>query len=282
VDPATCPFQGDPNRIQQVIWNLLSNAVKFTPMGGSVTVRLRRLNEHIEIIVSDTGMGIAREFLPYVFERFRQADGSSTRKHGGLVLGLAIVRHLVEMHGGAAKAESAGVGQGASFTIILPLAAPITTLRGLEISTPDQKIVLSDRAPKLTGLRVLVVDDQSDARDLLATILHLSGADVQTSGSVTEAINTLITWRPEVVITDIAMPNGDGFELIRRIREIEPEGDGRMPIIALTANAGAEDRIRVLAAGFQLHLTKPVEPDELVVSVASLTGRLKRARSLNE
>jgi signal transduction histidine kinase/DNA-binding response OmpR family regulator len=282
VDPATCPFQGDPNRIQQVIWNLLSNAVKFTPMGGSVTVRLRRLNEHIEIVVSDTGIGIAREFIPYVFERFRQADGSSTRKHGGLGLGLAIVRHLVEMHGGAAKAESAGVGQGASFTVILPLAAPISTLRGMEISTPDQKIVLSDRAPKLTGLRVLVVDDQPDARDLLATILHLSGAKVQTSGSVTEAINALITWQPEIVITDIAMPNGDGFELIRRIRELEPEGDGRMPIIALTANAGAEDRIRVLAAGFQLHLTKPVEPDELVVSVASLTGRLKRTQSLNE
>jgi signal transduction histidine kinase/DNA-binding response OmpR family regulator len=282
VDPSTCPFQGDPNRIQQVIWNLLSNAVKFTPMGGSVTVRIRRLNEHIEIVVSDTGMGIAREFLPYVFERFRQADGSSTRKHGGLGLGLAIVRHLVEMHGGAAKAESAGVGQGAAFTVILPLAAPISTLRGMEISTPDQKIVLSERTPKLTGLRVLVVDDQSDARDLLATILHLSDADVQTSGNVSEAINTLITWQPEIVITDIAMPNGDGFELIRRIRELEPEGDGRMPIIALTANAGAEDRIRVLAAGFQLHLTKPVEPDELVVSVASLTGRLKRTQSLNE
>jgi signal transduction histidine kinase/DNA-binding response OmpR family regulator len=276
VDPTTCPFQGDPNRIQQVIWNLLSNAVKFTPMGGSVTVRLRRLNEHIEIVVSDTGMGIAREFLPYVFERFRQADGSSTRKHGGLGLGLAIVRHLVEMHGGAAKAESAGVGQGAAFTIILPLAAPISRIRGMEISTPDQKVVLSDRAPKLSGLRVLVVDDQPDARDLLATILHLSDAEVQTSGSVTEAINALITWQPEIVITDIAMPNGDGFELIRRIREIEPDGNGRLPIIALTANAGAEDRIRVLAAGFQLHLTKPVEPDELVVSVASLTGRLKR------
>jgi signal transduction histidine kinase/DNA-binding response OmpR family regulator len=276
VDPTTCPFQGDPNRIQQVIWNLLSNAVKFTPMGGTVTVRLKRLNEHIEIVVADTGMGIAREFLPYVFERFRQADGSSTRKHGGLGLGLAIVRHLVEMHGGAAKAESAGVGQGAAFTIILPLAAPISKIRGMEISTPDQKIVLSDRSPKLTGLRVLVVDDQPDARDLLATILHLSDAEVQTSGNVTEAINALITWQPEIVITDIAMPNGDGFELIRRIRELEPEANGRLPIIALTANAGAEDRIRVLAAGFQLHLTKPVEPDELVVSVASLTGRLKR------
>ncbi len=283
VELITCPFQGDPTRIQQVIWNLLTNAVKFTPSGEIVKVRLRRLNGQIEIIVSDTGIGIAPEFLPYVFDRFRQADGSSTRKHGGLGLGLAIVRHLVEMHGGIVRSESAGVGQGATFIVMLPLTPAKALSRGSESSSSsEQMITLSERTPKLTGMRVLVVDDQTDARELLATILNLSEAEVHTAGSVIEAQNVLTAWQPEIVITDIAMPSGDGFELIRHIRQLEQTGGRRIPVIALTANAGAEERIRALAAGFQLHLAKPVEPDELVVSIASLTGRLKRAQILSE
>ncbi|HKX31506.1 MAG TPA: response regulator [Blastocatellia bacterium] len=274
-----CPFQGDSSRLQQVIWNLISNAVKFTPTGGQVKVRLRQCNEQVEIIVSDTGAGIAPEFLPYVFDRFRQADGSSTRKHGGLGLGLAIVRHLVEMHGGTVEAESAGKNQGATFTIRIPLIGAQPNPTGLSILPPIRdEIALSESTPKLTGLRVLVVDDHPEARDLLAVILNLSEAEVQTAGSVSEALDRLTIWQPEVLISDIAMPNGDGYELIQRLRQREQAEGVRaaMPAIALTAYAGAEDRIRALSAGFQLYLPKPVEADELIMSVASLTGKLAR------
>jgi signal transduction histidine kinase len=266
----------DSNRIQQVVWNLVYNAVKFTPTGGSVTVRLEYLDGHAEVRVIDTGIGIAPEFLPYVFDRFRQADGSITRKHGGLGLGLAIVRHLVEMHGGTVGVESPGEGLGATFLISLPLAIPEKLLEKPEppaASSEDDE--LRESAPKLTGLRALVVDDQQDARDLLAAILSMKDAEVRTAGSVAEAMRIVAAWGPEILISDIAMPGGGGYELIRRVRQ---EGS-KIPAIALTAHSSSEERIRALAAGFQMHLAKPVEAYELVVSVASLIRGISGALS---
>ena len=277
LEPLSCPFKADAGRIQQVIWNLISNAVKFTPAGGSVKVRLKCFDDTVEIAVIDTGIGIATEFLPFVFDRFRQADSSSTRKHGGLGLGLAIVRHLVEMHGGTVETESLGAGMGATFRIRLPMTVPSAILVGMELSSAvPQKIQLSDSAPRLSGLKVLVVNDQSEATDLLMAILHLSEAEVQTAGNIDDALEILAGWRPEILISDTASPTAGGYELVRRVRQQEKGGGRRMPAIALTATANAEERIRALAAGFQLHLPKPIEPDELVVSVASLTGRLRR------
>jgi len=270
LDPIVDMFQLDPNKFQQVIWNLVHNAVKFTPSGGAAKVLLRYINRQAEIEVIDTGIGIAPEFLPFVFDRFRQADGSITRKHGGLGLGLAIVRHLVEMHGGTVSAESAGEGQGATFRITLPPAPPDE--RSDETSSraaTSQKIDLPDSTPKLSGLRALVVDDQPDARDLLAAILCMKEAEVRTANSIAEAMKIISAWQPEILISDIAMPGGGGYELIRRVRS----SGSKVPAIALTAHASGEERIRALAAGFQMHLPKPVEPYELVVSVASLTRR---------
>jgi signal transduction histidine kinase/DNA-binding response OmpR family regulator len=262
-------FQLDPNRLQQVIWNLVSNAVKFTGNGGRVEVCFKHFGEQAEIAVSDTGIGITPEFLPFVFDRFRQADGTITRKYDGLGLGLAIVRHLVEMHGGTVRADSAGQGKGATFTIKLPLVPPSERL-GQTGSLASSDRPAPNPSQKLYGLRVLAVDDQPDVRDLLATILQLQGAEVQVANGVAEAMKILDVWRPDVVISDIAMPDGDGYELMRRMR-----GRGcNIPAISLTAHAGTEDRIRALTAGFQMHLPKPVEPDELVISIANLTGRL--------
>jgi signal transduction histidine kinase len=271
LDPTVHMFELDPNRFQQVIWNLAQNAVKFTPAGGSVEVRLSYLNGQAEIEVIDTGVGIAPEFLPFVFDRFRQANGSITRKHGGLGLGLAIVRSLVEMHGGTVVVESAGEGQGSTFKITLPPSipeeipseAPSTAGTGHEASTPDS-------APKLSGLRVLVVDDQADMRDLLATILCLEEAEVRTADSMDETIKILTDWTPEIIVSDIAMPGGGGYEMIRRLRD----GGCNAPAIAITARAGVEDRASSLAAGFQMHLPKPIEPYDLVMGIANLTGRL--------
>jgi signal transduction histidine kinase/DNA-binding response OmpR family regulator len=274
---AASPVQVDANRLQQVVWNLASNAVKFTPTGGSVNIKLRCFDNQAEISVSDTGIGIPPKFLPYVFDRFRQADSSETRTHGGLGLGLAIVRHLVEMHGGTVRAESEGEGRGATFTITLQAMAPgVAPDETPLLPTPDQRIVLSDLAPKLSGLRVLVVDDQAEVRDLLFAILHLGEAEVQMAEGVAEALEILTKWQPDILISDISMPGGDGYDLIRRVRQQEQTSGRRLPALALTARASAEDRIRALAAGFQMHLPKPVEPDELLVSIASLTGRLRR------
>jgi signal transduction histidine kinase/DNA-binding response OmpR family regulator len=280
---AMCPFQGDANRIQQVIWNLLTNAVKFTPTGGRVMVSLRRVDGQIEIAVSDSGIGIAVEFLPYVFDRFRQADGSITKRHGGLGLGLAIVRHLVEMHGGTVETLSEGLGQGTTFTVRLPMTISNALINQMNLmSSSNQSIAVSPNTPKLTGLRVLVVDDQPDTRELIAAILHLSEAEVKTAGNISEAMETFIAWQPEIVISDIAMPDGDGYQLVRRLRQHERTTGYKVPTIALTAHAGTEDRIRALAAGFQLYLSKPVEPDELVVSIASLMGKLTWSKALSE
>jgi signal transduction histidine kinase/DNA-binding response OmpR family regulator len=259
-------FQLDRNRFQQAVWNLVHNAVKFTPSGGEVKVSLKYFARQAEIEVVDTGIGIAPEFLPLVFDRFRQADGSITRKHGGLGLGLAIVRSLVEMHGGTVDVESAGLGQGSTFRIRLSLP-PDNFKYGLPPARATNRDPRS--APKLSGLRALVVDDEADQREFMAAVLSMREAEVRTVAGVAEAMYVMTAWRPEIVVVDIAMPDGDGYELIRRMR-----GEGIKALaIALTARAGAEDRLRALAAGFQMHLAKPVEPYELVVSIAGLTGR---------
>jgi signal transduction histidine kinase/DNA-binding response OmpR family regulator len=270
IDPTGPMFQLDPDRFEQAVWNLVHNAVKFTPPGGAVKVRLRYLNGQAEIEVTDTGIGISPEFLPVVFDRFRQANGGITREHGGLGLGLSIVRSLVEMHGGTVEAESAGLGQGSTFRITLP--PPLPDERQY-VAPPagatSHKVSRLDSAPKLSGLRVLVVDDEADARELLDTILSQKEAEVRTAGGMTEAMKIMTDWSPEIVISDIAMPDGGGYELIRRMRS---EGI-KTPAIATTAYAGDEDRINALAAGFHMHVPKPVDPYELIVSIASLTGR---------
>jgi signal transduction histidine kinase/CheY-like chemotaxis protein len=272
LDPSAGPVFGDPQRIQQVMWNLLSNSIKFTPKGGALDILLRRVNSHIEIRVTDTGSGISPEFLPHVFERFRQADSSTTRKHGGLGLGLSIVKHLVELHGGSVAAESAGEGKGATFIVKLPVRA---------ICDEDQTHPTSRTAPvrdhpfPLTGVRALVVDDDPDARELIASVLAGAEAIPSTAGSAAEAL-ALIAERPfDVIISDIGMPERDGYQLMRAIRAMPPECGGRTPAIAMTAFARSEDRTRALLAGYQVHLAKPMEPHELLVTIASLTGRVR-------
>jgi signal transduction histidine kinase len=270
-DPAVHMFLLDSNRFQQVIWNLAQNAVKFTPAGGVVKVRLRFVNGQAEIEVSDTGVGIAPEFLPFVFDRFRQANGSITRQHGGLGLGLAIVQSLVEMHGGTVGVESAGEGKGSTFKITLPPPLP----EGLSSEAPPtagtvQETIGPALEPKLSGLRALVVDDQADMRELLATILCMGKADVRTADCIDEAMRILNAWSPDILICDIAMPGGSGYDLIKLVRN----SGCSAPAIAITARAGREDSASSLAAGFQLHLPKPIEPHELVTSIASLTGRM--------
>jgi PAS domain S-box-containing protein len=286
LDPMAGPISGDPDRLQQVVWNLLSNAVKFTPRDGRAQIRLERVDSHVEITVSDTGLGIRQEFLPFVFERFRQADGTSTRAYGGLGLGLAIVRHLVELHGGQVRAASAGENQGASFTVELPLMAAPTEDdahegRGAQSAAEvaeqqEQTYVKPDIPQVLDGLQVLVVDDDPDARELISTILEQRGARVTTVPSATEALDSMARLRPDVIISDIEMPYEDGYTLIKKIRQLDPRYGGRTPAAALTAYARTEDRMRALLAGFQIHLPKPVEPAELVAVVANLAERAGR------
>jgi CheY-like chemotaxis protein len=280
LDPAAGLAAVDPDRLQQIVWNLLSNAVKFTPRGGQVAVRLEREVEHITIIVSDTGMGIEPVFLPFVFDRFRQQEGDTTRAHGGLGLGLAIVRHLVELHGGTVGAASPGKGRGATFTVTLPLAAlrEEASEVGRDRQADAGKIPRdSAMAPDyLRDLRVLLVDDEQDARDLLSELLTNYGAEVKTCASAAEALRTLDEWRPDALVSDIGMSGEDGYELLRKIRAREPERGGRIPAIALTAYARAEDARRALVTGYQMHLPKPVEPDLLAAAVASLTGGVSK------
>jgi signal transduction histidine kinase len=271
LDPAVHMFLLDPNRFQQVIWNLAQNAVKFTPTGGVVEVRLRFVNGQAEIEVSDTGIGIAPEFLPFVFDRFRQANGSITRQHGGLGLGLAIVQSLVEMHGGTVGVESAGEGKGSTFKITLPPPLPeVLSSEASPTAETGQETIGPALEPKLSGLRALVVDDQADMRELLATILCMGKADVRTADCIDEAMRILNAWSPDILICDIAMPGGSGYDLIKLVRNSGCDA----PAIAITARAGREDSASSLAAGFQLHLPKPIEPHELVTSIASLTGRM--------
>jgi PAS domain S-box-containing protein len=275
MDTGVVTVSGDPIRLQQVIWNLLSNAIKFTPRGGRVQVRLERVNSHIEISVSDSGAGIAQEFLPYVFDRFRQADQRTTRQHGGLGLGLAIVRHLVELHGGTVRAESPGQGQGAIFTVLLPVAPVYQSVGQGERVHPAARdtLPLYDCPDRLDGLKVLVVDDEPDTRELLKAGLGRCGAQVTAVGSAAEALGAIVATVPDLLISDIGMPGEDGYELIRRVRELPAEGGGKVAAIALTAYARVEDRMQALRAGFQMHVPKPVELAELVAVAASLAQR---------
>ena len=272
LDPSAGPITGDPDRLQQVVWNLLINAVKFTPKDGTVQIHLQRVSSHVEIVVSDTGQGIAADLLPLIFDRFRQAESSTTRTHGGLGLGLALVRHLVEVHGGTVEAQSPGEGKGATFVVKLP--STLAKLDDADRVHPTASGVLPGYiAPTLDGLRVLVVDDQVDALDLASAILSAAGAEVRTCQSAAEALAVFRVWRPDVLIADIEMPGEDGLSLIRKVRALDPEHGGRVPGIALTAYGRIEDRVRTLSAGFSMHVSKPVDPAELTTVVASLAGR---------
>lgn len=269
-------ISGDPNRLQQVVWNLLANAIKFTPAGGSIEVRVERVASHIQIIVQDTGEGISPDFLPFVFDRFRQADAKTTRKHGGLGLGLAIVRHLVEMHGGSVHAESKGEGQGATFIVKLPVMAVYqkSAMEGDSIHSVGGHITLPLEYPEqLEGLKILAVDDEADTRELLKAVFEQCGARVVTAASSQEALRLLAETKPDVLISDIGMPDEDGYELIRKVRSLPFESGGKTPAVALTAYARAEDRLRALRTGYQMHVSKPVELAELVAIVASLANR---------
>jgi PAS domain S-box-containing protein len=270
LEPIDSKVLADPDRLQQVVWNLASNAVKFTPKGGRMEVRLRRADSHVHLSVKDNGKGISADFLPYVFDRFRQADSTSTRKYGGLGLGLAIVRHLVELHGGTVHAESEGPDRGATFTVRLPLmeersvaAAPAG--RGSESTDPA--------AMRLDGVKVMVVDDELDMRDFLSVSLRQYGADVTALASVGEAVEALEREKPDVLVSDIGMPGEDGYALIRKVRALGPERGGQVPAAALTGFAAGDDTTRVLSAGYQVHLPKPVEPSQLAQVVGTLAGR---------
>jgi signal transduction histidine kinase/CHASE1-domain containing sensor protein len=269
-DSTPAMISGDGNRLQQVVWNLLSNAVKFTDSGGRVCVKVARVEGAVEVSVSDTGRGISKEFLPFVFDRFRQADSTTTRQHGGLGLGLAIARHLVEIHGGTIKAESRGEGGGATLTIRLPLIATTAPAKGF--AEPDQHKLA--RSPQLlSGLNVLVVDDDSDTLTLMATALTRRHANVTAVSSAGEAIQAITRKRPDVLVSDIAMPDEDGYGLIKKVRSLENGGSDNIPAVAITAYAKEEDRERALSAGFQIYLAKPVELTELISVVARAAKR---------
>jgi CheY-like chemotaxis protein len=272
--PESLPVYGDGLRLEQVVWNLLSNAIKFTPRGGQVQIVLAASEGEAEISVSDTGEGIAAEFLPHVFDRLRQADASITRKHGGLGLGLSIVRHLVELHGGTVSARSPGQGRGATFTVRLPTSptpradedAPI--VRAAERARALGPIEM----PSLQGVRTLVVDDDPDARDLIARILRQCGAEVTVVGAAGEAYDALSATRPDVLLSDIGMPGEDGYSLIRRVRALPEQLGGSTPAIALTAFARREDAERAIVEGFHRHVAKPADPAELACAVAQVMG----------
>jgi signal transduction histidine kinase len=273
VSPLASPVLGDTDRLQQVIWNLLSNAIKFTSRGGRVEVRLHEAGGNAVIRVSDTGIGIRPDFLPYVFDRFRQAEGSITRTHGGLGLGLSIVRHLIELHGGTVEVESEGEGLGAAFTVRLPLRAELSEDSPLDRTGVGLAPSVFNTPDLLAGLRVLVVEDETDTRDLLVVSLQQCGAEVAAFGSVPEALAWFDQTVPDVIVSDIGVPIEDGYSLIRKIRARAPGLGGNVPAAALTAYARAEDRLRALEAGYQTHLAKPVDPAELIATVARLAGR---------
>jgi PAS domain S-box-containing protein len=271
--PEAGMVSGDPDRLQQAIGNLLSNAVKFTPKGGHVELRLTRVNSRIEIAVIDDGQGITPEFLPHVFDRFRQQDATTGRRHGGLGLGLAIVRQLVELHGGSVRVESEGEGRGAAFTITLPAAADHATPSG---EAPRGSIISASQAdlPSLDGVRVLLVDDLAEARELIRFALINRGAEVKTAASSAEGLSALGEWRPDVILSDIAMPGEDGYTFIRKVRMLSEESGGTVPAASLTAYVGGKEYIKSIEAGYQAYITKPIEWAELIMIVASLAGRL--------
>jgi signal transduction histidine kinase/CheY-like chemotaxis protein len=275
IDPSAGPISGDPARLQQVTWNLLSNAIKFTPRDGRVTVTLAREDDHAGITIADTGIGIPRDLMPHLFERFRQADASTTRRYGGLGLGLSLVKRLVELHGGSVRVHSDGPGQGTTVRVTLPL----TTMPGVSEERPKAAPRHGGARPpavwadELAGVTVVVVDDQRDARDLIVRVLGDAGARVLTAASADAALDLVENERPDVLISDIGMPDTDGYELLRRVRALGAERGGHVPAVALTAFVRADDRTRALRAGFLVHVPKPVEASELVATVAGLARR---------
>ena len=266
LDTAAGTVRGDFARLQQVMCNLLSNAIKFTPSGGRVEVCLARRNDEAEITVSDSGQGIKPEFLPLVFDRFRQEDGSISRRHGGLGLGLAIVRHLVELHAGSVEAHSEGEGKGSRFVVRLPTRVTAS-------STKPEEAAIGTVPTMLSGVRLLVVDDEAGARELIANVLRGYGADVSLADSGQTALTKLFELRPDVLVADLGMPDMDGYALIEQVRALDPDFGGQTPAIAVTGYASPTDRLRALQAGYQNHVAKPVEPHELAVVIASLIGR---------
>jgi signal transduction histidine kinase/ActR/RegA family two-component response regulator len=269
------PVLGDPNRLQQVIWNLLSNAIKFTPQGGRVEVQLQQANSLVEAIVRDTGVGIKAEFLPHVFERFRQADGSTTREFGGLGLGLAIVRHLVELHGGTVQAYSEGKGKGATFSVKLPVAVRQEKISFLSKTPVDSTSWRIKNLYGLEGVRVLVVDDEPDARDIVRAVLMQQGAEVQACTCAAEALQQVFSWKPTIILCDIGMPQEDGYDFIRKVRDWEIEVGGQIPAVAVTAFAREEDKLKAIASGYQTHFPKPIEPTQLAAVVATLVEKIQ-------
>jgi PAS domain S-box-containing protein len=276
LDPNVGMVSGDPSRLQQIVWNLLTNAVKFTPKKGRIQVHLERINSHVEITVSDTGRGISPQFLPFVFDRFRQADSSFTRTHGGLGLGLSIVRQLVELHGGTVEAKSEGEGHGATFAVKLPIRISKELGRYTGTLESAEAPIQSDPStplPSLANLKLLIVEDEADARELLITILKECGADVQAVSTAAEGLTMLKEWEPDVLISDIEMPYEDGFSLIGKVRALADEEGGQIPAIALTAHVRDVDRLEALASGFDAHVGKPMEPLELITVIANLARR---------
>ena len=275
IDTGAISIPGDPVRLQQVVWNLLSNAIKFTPRGGRVQIRSERVNSHLEIVVSDTGQGISSDFLPHVFDRFRQADQKTSRQHGGMGLGLAIVRHLVELHGGTVRANSEGEGQGAIFTVMLPISPVYQVDASGSRVHPAARDLLppNDCTDRLDGLTILVVDDEADTRELLKQGLEYCGAKVRVAGSAVEAVDSLVESVPDILISDIGMPGIDGYDLIRQVRGLPPDGGGKVAAVALTAYTRVEDRLHALRAGYDMHVPKPVELAELVAVAASVVRR---------
>ena len=273
LDPAAGPVIGDPDRLQQVVWNLLSNAIKFTPRGGRVQATLARVTSHVEIAVSDSGLGMAPELLPHVFERFQQGDSSSTRQHGGLGIGLALVRHLTELHGGSVEARSGGAGQGATFIVKLPisLAAEPPLPSRVHPAVSVERVPVA--GPSLKGVRLLLVDDQPDTLELFGHLLGRTGAEIETATSVAEAMSAFARRPPDVLMADVEMPGEDGYALIRRVRALDPAKGGAVPAVAVTAYGRVEDRVRLLAAGYSMHVSKPVEPAELIAVLATLARR---------
>jgi len=275
VDTAPISIPGDPVRLQQVVWNLLSNAIKFTPRGGRVQIRSARVNSHLEIVVSDTGQGILPDFLPHVFDRFRQADQKTSRQHGGMGLGLAIVRHLVEMHGGNVQASSEGEGKGATFTVMLPITPVYQVDSSGSRVHPAARDLLpaNDITDRLDGLTILVVDDEPDTRDLLKQGLEYCGATVRVAASAFAALNEIKMSLPDILISDIGMPGSDGYELIREVRRLPAAQGGRLAAIALTAYTRTEDRLQALRAGYDMHVPKPIELAELVAVAVTVARR---------
>jgi signal transduction histidine kinase/CheY-like chemotaxis protein len=274
LDPDAGPIVGDPDRLQQICWNLLSNAVKFTPKGGRIQIVLERVESSVEICVSDTGRGIAPEFLPYVFDRFRQQDSSSTRTYGGLGLGLSIVKSLVELHGGTVRVESPGENRGATFAVRLPRALARATPVERPMAAVPERPMGSTRLRELEGMRIVAVDDEADSLELLVTILEHAGATVNGFRSAGEGLNAVSAMRPDVLVSDIGMPGEDGHAFIRRVRALPASSGGRTAAVALTAFARGEDRTRALQSGFDAHVPKPVDRDELLAVIASLVNRL--------